>query len=123
MVKILTEFCCISPRLPFGVIRWERHGCPLQLAREPKPFDTSIVIPGEINNWLRGLFTKVIFQAYGQIKCGEDDASLDEIIEAMKPDLIDAAAERTVCTVHELTTRLGKGHERELMEKLDEIAV
>ena len=70
----------------FARIRKGRYWCYLNV---PDHFDVSWLIPNEFT-WLRRWFTESIFRCYGRLKCGEDRATLETVLEAMQPDVTDA---------------------------------
>ena len=111
---LLTIFNCVR----FCRIRKGRYWCYLNA---PATFDTDWLVANELS-WLRNAFTKGAFECYGRLRCGRVDMPLGELLDAIRPEMIDAADEQAIRRVFSLAwDPAASGHERECLRQIAEV--
>jgi hypothetical protein len=96
-----------------------RKGRWLFYVNPPDFFDSDHVCFSEIS-WLASTFTAPIFDAYAQIKWGEQGLPIDEIVARMTPDLIDTREGQIIKQVFEAAA--GRPTYAEARERLRQAA-
>ena len=85
----------------------------------PEYFATDWLIVGEFTKWFRQVLIKAILRSYGRLKCGKSDAGLEEIIEALYPEIIDKRQARIMRQIYELCfEQYQPGSERRVLEQV-----
>ncbi len=67
----------------------------------PDYFATQWLLENELVKWNRDVLMRAILASYGRLKCGKDNAELEEIIEAAHPNVID---DRQVEVLRQMST-------------------
>lgn len=96
-----------------------RKGRYLFYLNAPEYFSTDWLIENEFIKWNRKVLIKAILGAYGELKCGKSDAGLDEIIEAICPELIGKREAEIMRKIYKISfVGYQKGMERKLLKEI-----
>jgi len=100
----------------FGRIRKSRY---VFYTESPEFFASDRLLEGEFVNWTREVLVRAVLQAYGRLRCGKSDARLEEIIEAICPNVIDNRQADILRTMYEVSfDQYEPGKVRELINKI-----